>query len=161
MGFPTNNAGTVVYKAWWRLVKDPQVARNFTPLANFAIGEFHHIVARMRRLRPACAQLARESAADNVARMLKADEAIVQVVKDCMSKLTSTMNKQLQVVAKGQPAPALGQPGVPTAQVIVPPLLRPLGASIQWGPVRPDPNPAPGVFPGQPQPQINQPQAQR
>jgi len=60
-----------------------------------------------------------------------------------MSRLTTTMNKQLQVVAKGQPAPALGQQGVPTAQVIVPPLLLPLGAPIQWGLATADPNPAP------------------
>jgi len=46
-------------------------------------------------------------------------------------------------VAKGQPAPALGQQGVPTAQVIVPTLLLPLGAPIQWGPATADPNPAP------------------
>jgi len=66
-----------------------------------------------------------------MARLREADEAIVQLVKDCMSKLTTTMNKQLHLVAKGPPAPTLGQPGVPTAQVIVPPLLLPLGAPIQ------------------------------
>jgi len=131
MGFPANNAGAVVNKQWRRLVKDQLVARNFRPLANFAIGEFQQIVAGMRRLRPACDQLATESAANNVARMREADEAIVPLVKDCMSKLTTTMNKQLEVVAKGQPAPALGQPGVPTARVIVPPLLLPLGPPIQ------------------------------
>jgi len=60
-----------------------------------------------------------------------------------MSKLTTTMNKKLQVVAKSQPAPALGQAGVPTAQVIVPPLLRPLGTLIQWGLATANPNPAP------------------
>jgi len=124
-------------------VKDQLVARNFTPLANFAMGEFQQIVTGTRRLRPACDQLTTESAANNVARMREADEGIVQLVKDCMSKLTTTMNQQLQVVAKGQPAPALGQPGVPTAQVIVPPLLLPLGAPIQWGPATADPNPAP------------------
>jgi len=133
MGFPANNTGAVVYKEWRRLVKDQLVARNFTPLANFAIGEFQQIVAGMRRLHPACHQLATGSAANNVARMGEADEAIVQLVKDCMSKLITTMNnlKQLLVVAKGQPAHALGQPGVPTAQVIVPPLLLPLGAPIE------------------------------
>jgi len=92
MGFPANNAGAVVYKKWRRLVKDQLVARNFTPLANFAIGELQQIVAGMRRLHPACDQLATESAANNVARMREADEAIVQLVKDCMSKLTATMN---------------------------------------------------------------------
>jgi len=142
MGFPANNAGAVVYKEWGRLVKDQLVARNFTPLGNFAIGEFQQIVAVMRRLRPPCDQHARESAANNVARMREADVAIVQLVKDYMSKLTTTMNKQLQVVAKGRPAPVLGQPGVPTAQVIVPPLLLPLGAPIQWGLATAELNPA-------------------
>jgi len=122
MDFQANNAGPVVDREWRRLVKDQMVARNFTPLANFAIGELQQILRRMRRLRPACDQLATESAANNVARMWEASEAIVQLIKYCMSKLTTTRNKQLQVVAKGQPAPALGQPGVPTAQVIVPPL---------------------------------------
>jgi len=75
--------------------------------------------------------------------MAEADEAIVQLVKDCMSKLTTSMNKELQVVAKGQPAPALGQPGVPTVQVMVPVLLLPLGGPIQCGPAMADPNPAP------------------
>jgi len=133
MGFPANNAGAVVYKESRRLVKYQLVARNFMPLANFALQKFQQIVAGIRRLRPACDQPVTKSAANNVARMRAADEAIVQLVKDCMSKLTTTMNTQLQVVAKGQPAPALGQPGVPTAQVIVPLLLLPLGAPIQWG----------------------------
>jgi len=158
MGSPASNAGAVVYKEWRRLVKDQLVARNFTPLANFAIGQFQQIVAGMRRLRPASDQLATESAANNVARMREADEAIVQLVKDCVSQLTTTTNEQLQVVAKGQPAPALGQPGVPTAQVIVPPLLQPLGAPIQWGLATADPNPA--LVPQNALPTINQPQAQ-
>jgi len=160
MGFPTNNAGVVVYKEWRRLVKDQLVARNFTPLVNFAIGEFQQIVAGMRCMSPACDQLATESAANHVAlaRMRKAHVAIVPLVKNCMSKLTTNMNNQLQVVAKGQPAPALGQRGVPTPQVIVPPLLLPLGAPIQWGLATADPNPAP--IPQHTLPAINQPQAE-
>jgi len=140
-----------------RLVKDQLVERNFTPLANFGIGEFQQIVAGMRRLRPGCDQLVTESAANNVASMREADEAIVQLVKDCMSKLTTTMNKELQVVAKGLPAPALGQPGVPTAQVIVPQLVLPQGAPIQWGLATPDLNPPP--IPQNALTAINQPQA--
>jgi len=111
-------------------VKDQQVARKFTKLANFTIREFQQMVAGMRRLRPGWDQLPPESGANNVARMREADEAIVQPVKDRMSKLTTSMNKPLAVVAMGQPAPALGQPGVPTAQVIVPLLLLPLGDPI-------------------------------
>ena len=53
-------------------------------------------------MRPVCDQLARESAANNMTRMREADEAIIQLVKDCISKWTTTMNKQLQVVAKGR-----------------------------------------------------------
>jgi len=158
MSFPASNAGPVVYKEWWRLLKNQLAARNFTPVTNCAIREFQQIVGGMRRLRPACDQLATESAANKVALMREANEAIVQLVKDCMSKLTTTMNKQLQVVAKGQPAPALGQPGVPTIQVIVPPQLLPLGAPIQWGPATADPNAAP--IPQNGLPAINQPSGQ-
>jgi len=158
MGFPANNAGAMVYKEWRRLVNDQLVARNFTPLVNIAIGEFHQIVAGMRRLHPACDQLVTESAAKSVARMREANEVIVPLLKDCMSKLTTTMNKQLQVVAKRQPAPALGQPGVPTAQVIVPPVLLPRGTPIQCGPATADPNSVP--VPQNSLPAINQRQAQ-
>jgi len=101
------------------------------------------MVAGMRSLRPGCDHLATDSAANNVARMWEADEAIMQLVKDCMSRLTTTIHKQLQAVAKGQPVPALGQPGVPTVRVIVPPLRLPLGAPIRWGPATADPNTAP------------------
>ena len=139
-------------------MNDQLVARNFTPLAKVAIGELQQLVSGMRRLRPACHQLATESAANNVGCRREANEAIVQLVKHCMSKLTTTMKKQPRVVAKGQPAPALRQPGVPTAQVIVPPVLLPLSPSIQWGVATADPNPAP--VPQKPLSAINQPQAQ-
>jgi len=66
-----------------------------------------------------CDQLTTESSANNVARMQAAEEAILELVKNCMRKLTTTMNHHLQGVAKGQPAPALGQPEVPTTGVIV------------------------------------------
>jgi len=77
-----------------------------------------------------------------MARMQEADETIIQLVKTCMSQLPTSLTTQLQVVAKGQPAPALGQPGVPTMQVIVAHLLLPLGAPNQWGPATADQNPA-------------------
>jgi len=158
MVFSANNAGAVVYTERRRLVKHQLVARNFTPLANFAITEFQQIVAGMRRLGPAGDQRATESAANYVAAMREADEAVVQLVKDYMSKFTTTMNKQLQVVAKGKPVPALDQPGVPTAQLIVPLLLLSLGAPLQWGPAMADPNPAP--VPQNALPAIDEPQAQ-
>jgi len=85
----------------------------------------------MRRSRHVCDPRARESAANNVARMWEADEVNVPLVKNWMSMLTTTINMQLEVVAKGHPAPTLGQAGVPTAEVIVPQLLQPLGPPIQ------------------------------
>jgi len=39
MDLQANNAGAVVYKEWRRLGKDQLVARNFTTLTYFAIGE--------------------------------------------------------------------------------------------------------------------------
>ena len=117
-------------KKWCQLVKGQLVERNFRPHTNFALGKFLKIVCGMRRLHPACDQLATKSGANNVARMREADEANVQLVKDSISKLTTTMKKELQVVAKGQLAPDLVLLGVPTAQVIVPPVLLPLGAPI-------------------------------
>jgi len=143
MGFPANNAGVVGYKQWRRLVKDPLVAGNFTPLANFAGGKFSANHRRKEEITPCVRSACEISAANNVAGMREADKAIVQLVNDCISKLTTTMNKPLQVVAKGQPAPALGQPGGPTTQVIVPRLLLPLGVPIQLGLATADPNSAP------------------
>ena len=159
IGLPANNAGVVVYKEWGGLVKDQLVARIFTLLADLAIGEFQQILAGMRRLRPVCDQLATESAANNVPRVLEADEGTVPLFKDSMSKLTTTMNKQLKVVPRGRPARTLGQQRVPTVQVIVLQVLLPLRAATQWGPARADPNPAPvhkNSFPA-----IHHPQAQR
>jgi len=70
-------------------------SKGITPLANFAIREFQLISTGMWRLRPACNQLTTALAANNVALMREAHEAIVQLVKDWISKLTTTMNKQL------------------------------------------------------------------
>jgi len=155
MGFPANNAGAVVvYKESRRLVQEGLVARNYRPLANFTIREFQQMVAGMRRLRPAYDQLATASAANNMACMQEADELIVQLVNDCMSKVTTTENKQLQIVAKGEPVAGLGQPGVPTVYMIVPPLLLLLSAPIQWGPATTPVQVAPGVALGQLQPQV-------
>ena len=146
------------YTAWRNLVKDQLLARNFTPLANFPIADFQEIVAGMRRLLPACDRLATASAANNVHNMQQADEGIVQLVKDCIDKLITTMNRRAQKVANGQAVPPIGQPGVPPAQLNVSALLLPPGGPAQWGPAMADPNPAP--FPQNALPPINQPQAQ-
>jgi len=93
MGFPANRADVGVYKQWRRLVKHQLVARNFTLLANFAIGKLPQIVAGIRGLHPACDQLATESAANDIARLWGANKAIFPLVKNCICKLTTTINK--------------------------------------------------------------------
>ena len=168
------------YKAWRQIVKDQRLARNFTPLANFPISDFQQIVAGMRSLLPQCDQLATASAANNVVNMQQVDEGVVQLVKDCIDKLTTTLNWRSQKAANGHVLGPIGQPGLPPAQLIVPALLLPLGAPVQWGPTTADPNPAPvpqnalpainqpqaqgqvvpDIVPAQPQPPINQPQGQ-
>jgi len=59
--------------------------------------------------------------------MQEVDEAVVQLVKDCVKKLTNTIN------LKNKPFPQV--PGVPPAQVIVPNILLPANARplSQWG----------------------------
>jgi len=77
----------------------------------------------MRRLQPACDELATSSAANNMASMQEIDEAVLQLVKDCGKKLANTIRTNNYV-------PPLG-PGVPPAQVIVRPMLLPFNAPPQ------------------------------
>ena len=139
-------------------MKDQLLARNFTRPANCPIADFQQIVTGMRRLLPACDQLATTSAANNVINMPQADEGVVQLVKDCIDKLTPTLNRSAQKAANGHVLGPIGQPGLPPAQLIVPTLLLSLVAPVQLGPSTADLNPAP--VPQQALPAINQPQAQ-
>ena len=66
----------------------------------------------MRRLRPACDELATASAVGNIARMQDIDKTLVHLIKDCVVKL---FNK----TKTWGPAALQGQPGGPFAQVIV------------------------------------------
>ena len=90
--------------------------------------------------------------------MQQADEGIVQLVKDCMDKLITTMNRRAQKVANGQTVPLIGRLEVPPAQLNVSTLLLLPGAPAQWGPATADPNPA--STPQNALPAINQPQVQ-
>ena len=146
------------YKAWRQIVKDQLLARNFTPLANFPIADFQQIVAGMRRLLPAWDQRATASAENHVVNMQQADKGVVQLVKYCIDKLTTTLNRCAQKAANGHVLGPIGQPGLPPAQLIVPALLLPLGAPVQWGPATAVTNPA--SVPQNALPVINQPQAQ-
>jgi len=92
----------------------------------------------MRRLKPACDELATASAANNMAGMQEIDEAVLQLVKDCGKKLANTIRTNNHVPPPG--------PGVPPAQVIVWLILLPLNAppQCQWSiatAVVPNPSP--------------------
>jgi len=60
---------------------------------HFPDAEFQQIVAGMRRLKPACDELPTASAANNMASMQEIDEAVLQLVKDCGKKLTTSAKK--------------------------------------------------------------------
>ena len=94
---------------------------------HFPDAEFPQIVEAMRRMKPACDELATASAANNMASMQAIDEAsVVQLVKDCGKKLPNTIRTNNHVPQPG--------PGVHPAQVIVWPMLLPLNAppQCQW-----------------------------
>ena len=131
------------YAAWRKIVKDQLPARGFTPLGNFPIADFQQIVTGMRRLLPACNELTTASAANNVVSMLQADEGVVPLVKDCMEKLATTLNRRAPKAANGHVLGPNGQLGLPPAQLIVSALRLLLGAPVQWGPATAYPNPAP------------------
>ena len=80
--------------------------------------EFQQIVAGMRRLQPACDELATASAANNMASMQEIDKAVLQLVKDSGKKVTRTIETNNHMPPPG--------PGVPPMQVILNPILLPL-----------------------------------
>jgi len=93
---------------------------------HFPDAEFQQSVEGMRRLKPACDQLATASEANHMASMQEIDEAVLQFVKDCGRKLANTVRTNNHVPPPG--------PGVPPAQVIVRPMLLPLNVppQCQW-----------------------------
>jgi len=115
---------------------------------HFPDAEFQQIVAGIRRLKPACDELATASPANNMASMQEMDEAVLQLVKDCGTKLTKTIETNNHVPPPG--------PGVPPAQIILNPILVPLNApsQCQWSIATAVPNARPVV---QNAPQANAP----
>ena len=133
MGIRHGQLGEAIYGQWREILKDQMVARNFTNLATFADVDFHQIVEDMRRLRHACEILATASAVNNLIGMQQADEAVIQIVKDCRGKLMQTLGNRAAAQLRGAQVPPLGQPGVPPAQVIIPNLLLRMNCPAQWG----------------------------
>ena len=85
---------------------------------HFPDAEFQQIVAGMRRLKPACDELATASAAKNIASMQEIDETVLQLVKDGGKNLTKTIETNNHMPPPG--------PGVPPGQGILNPILLPL-----------------------------------
>jgi len=63
------------------------------------------IIAAMRRLKPACEELATASVANTIASMQEIDQPVLQLVKDCGKKLTKTIetNNHLSPPRQGSP----------------------------------------------------------
>jgi len=112
------------YLCWRDAVKDQMLPRAYiSDNWHFPDVEFQQIVEGMRRLKPACDELATASAANNMASMQEIHEAVLQLVKDCGKKVANTIRTNNHVLPPG--------PGVPPAQVIVRPMLLPLNAPSQ------------------------------
>jgi len=129
MGVPHHplNKPPSEYLSWRDAVKDQMLARGYiSDNWHFPDAEFQQIVQGMRRLKPACDELATASAANNMASMQEIDEAVLQLVQEYVKKLANTISTNNHV-----PPPT---PGVPPAQVIVRPRLLPLNAlrQCQW-----------------------------
>ena len=137
------------YVCWQDTLNDQMLARGYlSDNVHFPDAEFQRIVAGMRRLKPACDELATASAANNMASMQEIDEAVLQLVKDCGKKLTKTIETNNHLPPPG--------PGVPPAQVILNLILLPLNAlpQCQWSIATAVPNAGPVV---QNAPQANAP----
>jgi len=118
---PPKNKPLPRYICWRDDVKDQMLAMGYiSDNAHFSDAEFQQMVAGMRRLKPACDELATTSAANNMASMQAIEKAVLQLVKDCRKKLTTTIRTNNDV-----PPPC---PGVPHTQVIVNRILLPLNA---------------------------------
>jgi len=115
------------YVCWQDTLNDQMLARGYlSDNVHFPDAEFQRIVAGMRRLKPACDELATASAANNMASMQAIDEAVLQLVTDCGKKLTKTIRTNIDVPSSGS--------GIPPAQFILNPILLPLNAlpQCQW-----------------------------
>jgi len=80
MGVPHHpiNKPSPEYLGWRDAVKDEMLASGYiSDNLHFPDAEFQQIVAGMRRLKPACDELATASAANNMASMHKIDKAVL------------------------------------------------------------------------------------
>jgi len=100
---------TPAYVCWRDAVKDQMLARgSISDNWHFPDAEFQQIVAGMRRLKPACNELATASAANNMASMQEIDKAVLQLVKVGGKKLTKTIGTNNHLPPPG--------PGIPLSK---------------------------------------------
>ena len=169
MGVPHHaiNKPPPQYLCWRDAVKDQMLARCYiSDNWHFPDAKFQQIVEGMRRLKPACDELATASAANQMATMQEIDETVLKLVKNCGKKLANTIRTNNHLPPPG--------PGVSPAPGIARPMLLPLNAPppCQWsiatavvpnaGPVGPNAPlaNAPGPAQNVPAPPAN-PQAQK
>ena len=67
----------------------------------------------MRRLLPVSNELATVSDENNVVSMAQADVGVMELVKDSMDKLTTTLNRCAPEAANGHVLSPIGQPELP------------------------------------------------
>jgi len=121
------NKPSPVYVCLQDAVKDQMLARGYiSDNWHFPDAKFQKNVAGIRRLKPTCHELATAPAANHMSSMQEIDVAVLQLVKDCGKRLTTTIETNYHVPPPGR--------GVPPAQVIVNAILLPLNAppQCQW-----------------------------
>jgi len=112
------------YLCWRDAVKDQMLATgDISDNWHFPDAKFQQIVEGMRRLKPACDELATASAANHMATMQEIDETVLQLVKNCRKKLANTIRSNNHLPPPG--------PGVPPAPAIARPMFLPLNAPPQ------------------------------
>jgi len=111
------------YLTWRDTVKGQMLASgNIIDNNQFPDAEFQQIIGGIRRLKPACDELATASAVNNMISIQQIDKAVLPLVNDCRNKLAHTIK-----TTKKMPP----RPGIPPGPVIVNPVLLPLNAPAQ------------------------------
>jgi len=102
MGIPDDN---YLYGEWREVVKDQMLARAFRKIRTLSDHHCQQILASMRALCPTCDRLVTAAAVNNMARMRQIDEAVVQLVKDCVVNLRTTVkNRSTGLAPQGRHA---------------------------------------------------------
>jgi len=100
MRIPNNNH---MYGEWPEAVKDEMLEIGFGQIGRFPDHHFRQIIAGMWALLPACEGHVTVSAANNWARMVQMNQAVLQLVKHCGVRLrTMVKNRSTGLAPMGQ-----------------------------------------------------------